>query len=354
MPAEIGQFYPQGGSRCIEVEVSFDAHNTLLIKDRSGELLHKAMLQDCRVEPKLGGLPREVHLPQQGLLTMPSSKDVDAWLAGANPSRIDQFERSSKMTVLSLVLVPLFIFVMFKYALPQLAVVFADAVPDAAIEVVSQQTLWTLDKAVLNPSKLNKDEQEALGEYWRQKIALLPVSGRSFNIQFRDSSKLGANAFALPDGTIVFTDQLVELFDKDKALLTSVLLHEIGHVEHQHSMRLIAETLVTTLALSYFFGDVSGLLEMFGGVTNTIVQNQFTQKLEWEADNYALANMASIGLSAQDFANAMRKLGEKIGKQSEAEQFMQSHPLIQQRIENAIKQAEGEAHDAPTSEQVSK
>ncbi|WP_371196153.1 M48 family metallopeptidase [Glaciecola sp. SC05] len=331
-----GQFYPQGGSKCIEVEVHLHEAGELRLVNESENLDILQDLKDCHINPKLGDIPRELSLPNAGLLSIAACTELDVWLAGSSGASIDKLERSSWLILTSVLLVPLLLYGLFKYAIPYAAIIFADAVPDAAVSVASQQTLKTLERTVLDPSKIDQAEQQALMDYWQTVLAQMPSTDKQFNILFRDSSRLGANAFALPDGTIVFTDQLVELFESDRALLTSVLLHEIGHVEYQHSMRLIAETLVATVALSYFFGDVSSLLEFFGGVSNTILQNQFTQDLEWEADNFALSHLEQVGLSNQAFADAMTKLAEKIGEQSQMDSILQSHPLMQERIQNAL------------------
>jgi Zn-dependent protease with chaperone function len=135
---------------------------------------------------------------------------------------------------------------------------------------------------------------------------------------------------------VVVTDQLLTLIDNDADLLQAILLHEIGHVEHRHSMRLIAETLATSLAIDYFFGDLGGMIEVFAGLSNTIMQNQFSQKLEWEADNFALKQLDALDLDKESFALAMEKLAATLPEDvSEYEVFLQSHPSIKERIENA-------------------
>ncbi len=47
---------------------------------------------------------------------------------------------------------------------------------------------------------------------------------------------VGANAFALPSGIVVMTDELVELAKTDDELV-AVLAHEIGHVRGRHALR---------------------------------------------------------------------------------------------------------------------
>ena len=190
----------------------------------------------------------------------------------------------------------------------------------------------------MDESEISKERQQLHIEQWQHTLSQLNIADKGYNLNFRRSDEMGANAFALPNGTIVVTDELLVLIDNDSDLLRSILLHEIGHVEHKHSMRLIAETLVTSLAIDYFFGDMGGMIEFFGGITNTVVQNQFSQKLEWEADNFALDKIEALGGDRENFAVAMKKLAETLGEESKLEGFMQSHPLMKERIENARQQ----------------
>ncbi|MEM0910606.1 MAG: M48 family metallopeptidase [Pseudomonadota bacterium] len=331
-----GKLYSQGSSAFADVMVSignYPEFNVLCVD--SGEI-HHSTLDNAKINPKLGTVPREIAIDELGLLVVDSEPSLDAWLDQHQSSRIHKYEKSKKLVLLSVVAVPLVLFGLFKYVLPATAITFAAWVPQGAVNIASHHTLIALERTVLSPTTLSDDYQIEVTEYWYDLIEQLEIENDDFYILFYQSDVFGANAFALPDGTIVFTQELVELFERDRDLLTAVLLHEIGHVEHNHSMRLIAETLITSLALSYFFGDVSGLFELFGGTTTTIIQNQYTQDLEWEADNYAIGQMQNAGLQPQVYADAMIKLAEEYGEGGGSlEAILSTHPSLKARIENA-------------------
>ena len=125
----------------------------------------------------------------------------------------------------------------------------------------------------------------------------------TYDVQFRQSEAFGPNAFALPDGTIVFTDDWAELLEQEQRLLEAILLHEIAHVNH--SMQMVAESIVATIAISYFVGDVSGAVEAFMGVGTSVMQND-SHRLMNEADNYAIEQLREMR-GPQDFADAMKR-----------------------------------------------
>nr|WP_252728472.1 M48 family metallopeptidase [Alteromonas sp. C1M14] len=191
---------------------------------------------------------------------------------------------------------------------------------------------------MLEPSSLSAAEQQRIQVHFSQVLANIHTQHDPFTILFRQGNAMGPNAFALPDGTIVFTDEIILLVDKQQDLLDAILLHEIGHVEHNHAMQLVAESLFTTVIISTYFGDVSGALDLFMGVGSTVVHNQFSQKHEWEADNYAISQLHQLSREPDTFAQAMKKLATLMPTTNEnLSQWFSTHPHIDARIDNASK-----------------
>ena len=188
---------------------------------------------------------------------------------------------------------------------------------------------------MLQPSELTLSEQQTILSNWQLTLSQLALDRSYYTLIFRKSDSLGANAFALPNGTIVVTDQFIKLIESRQDLLQAILLHEIGHVEHHHSMRLISQSLFSSLVIDYFFADVSGLIDAFAGISTTLVQNQFSSELEWEADNFALKQMKISGLDTENFALVLEKLMKTIPEESNIDSWLQTHPLLRKRIANA-------------------
>src|SRR2546430_17108618 len=84
---------------------------------------------------------------------------------------------------------------------------------------------------------------------------LFPYTTLFRSLEFRQSF-IGANAFALPSGIIVETDDLVRLSRSDGEVL-GVLAHELGHVKHRHTMRRLLEGSATALFISGVPGVVA-------------------------------------------------------------------------------------------------
>jgi hypothetical protein len=73
-----------------------------------------------------------------------------------------------------------------------------------------------LDGRILLPSKIAAEHQQALSAKFH--ALRLPEGGTAATpLLFRGSPQLGANAFTLPDGTIIVLDDLITSIGEDRA-----------------------------------------------------------------------------------------------------------------------------------------
>src|SRR5690606_40050887 len=101
-------------------------------------------------------------------------------------------------------------------------------------------------------------------------------------------------AFAMPGGTILLTDELVQLAEAlqpqqpQQALtqILGVLAHEVGHVEHRHALRQFVQGTIVAAAVTWYLGDVSSLL---AAAPTALLNTRYTRNFEREADAYAAA-----------------------------------------------------------------
>lgn len=330
-----GKCYATGDATFETVKVKLYGSGILYFTSADGKVV-SARRDELSVSDKLGSIPRELILPNTDLLVFDSDPLVDDWLANGKKD-VSRWERSPKAVIGAMLAVPLALYFVFAFAVPSLAVVFAPYIPDAVVDISSDHTLRSLDVTLLNESEADIEKTLALRQNWESLISEMELEHLDYTILFRNSTSMGPNAFALPDGTIVFTDQLLDLVDYDEDILTAIFMHEIGHVEQHHSMRLVSQVVVTSIALNYFVGDIGAFFDIFASMGNTFATNQFTQKLEWEADNFALDMLKKTGRDPLDFARGMQKFSElHESMPNEFENLFSSHPLTDERILNAL------------------
>ena len=349
-----GRLYPPGHAKGVEVTVSLLLSSHLTWRTTAPSL-YKAVgdavdttdttaagqcsYDDLNITGRLASLEREVTLPDGSLLLLPNEHRVNRWLDRRKlSSRFYAWERRPRYVLASVLLVPLSFWMLWRYVLPAAAIQFAALVPDYYVDMASRHTLEALDSTFLEPTGLDQYEVQEYIDYWEGNLISLGLQPADYHIGFRNSETFGPNAFALPDGSIIFTDQLVELLNGDPDVLQAILLHEIGHVERHHGMRMVAQAIVATITVSILFGDLSGMAEFFVGTSSTVLQNKFSQELEWEADDYALQQLQSIPQGPRYFTEAMEQLAELVGQEGMAAQWLSSHPSMQRRVENARQQ----------------
>ena len=88
-----------------------------------------------------------------------------------------------------------------------------------------------------------------------------------YRLEFRRGGELGANARSrCHRESSVITDELVELRAGSIRRLQVVLAHEIRHVVHRHSLRMLLQNSATSLLMIGLTGDVSSASILVAGV----------------------------------------------------------------------------------------
>lgn len=110
----------------------------------------------------------------------------------------------------------------------------AFALPAKTDGLVGQGALAVLDK-MLAPSDLDAATQNKYRAF-RSDECSGGGTGVNYRLLFRRGGRVGADAFALPSGAIIVTDELIALA-KHEYEVVAVLAHEIGHVRNRHGLR---------------------------------------------------------------------------------------------------------------------
>jgi Zn-dependent protease with chaperone function len=196
--------------------------------------------------------------------------------------------------------------------------------------MMSSGTLASLDKSVLGPTKLTVAEQRRIRDGFDQ-IASFSSRGRDgYHLHFRDGGYIGPNAFALPDGSLVLTDQLVKLANGDTEMILGVLAHEIGHVEKQHALRQMYRAAGTAGLIMLIAGDVgsSGQEALTDGAA--LLSLSYSRSAEAEADRVSVELMAKAGHDPTAIGRFFKLLEEKLGDHG-GTSMLSTHPGTPER-----------------------
>jgi predicted Zn-dependent protease len=202
--------------------------------------------------------------------------------------------------------------------------------PPVVTQLMSQGALVSLDETVLAPSELPLPRQERLQAGFMELAALSDRGAANYVLNLRKGGSIGANAFALPDGSIVLTDELVGMAANDDAIL-GVLAHEIGHVEREHSLRRLYRAAGIAALIMLIGGDIGAGAEDILVQGSALVALSYSRAQENEADRYSVELMVKAGknpASLVSFLETMRARESKGGSD-----ILSTHPATADRIE---------------------
>lgn len=318
-------------------------------------LLPVCRLQDVNISARLGSTPRYINFVDGSLFETADNDQVDLLLrrfavaGGVDLPRHDriqqwvhQLESHWLAVLVSLVALSLLSIWFAIYGAPLAAREIAMRLPPKVSTYIGRDTLVLLDQGFVQPSELDAVRQQQLQAVF---AGLLPEDqeGLQYRLLFRGGGKVGANAFALPDATIVMTDELVKLAEQDEQLAV-IFLHEIGHVKGRHLLRQVIQQTGLAALLVTITGDISGASGIVLALPGVLMQAQYSQAMEYEADTYALEHLALHDLSPLAFAQIMRRMeAAQLIKEPPAEestdtaddslwQYFSSHPATADRI----------------------
>lgn len=303
----------------------------------------------ARLSEKIGNAPRQLHFEDAAYCLISDHAALEAMLhaAGMQPhSAVSRLEGKWRYAFASLFLIVGFFAAAYQWGLPWAANVIAQRLPASLPALMDQQTMAMLDNYVLEPSELPLARQQSITQALSE---LKPAHGDAmpgYQLAFRKSDAIGPNAFAMPGGTILLTDALVQLADESlhaNEQILGVLAHEIGHVEQRHALRQFVQGSIVAAAVTWYLGDVSSLL---AAAPVALLNTRYTRDFEREADAYAAGTLLKNAISPTylaDMLSSMQGHYQQAAKPASADSadqepgrdwldYFATHPDTQERI----------------------
>jgi Zn-dependent protease with chaperone function len=262
---------------------------------------------ELRVQPRVARTPLRILLPGNALL-LASADDV-APVLGIPAARglAHRLESHLGVVLLSILGVAVCAWLGVQHGIPWAARVAASHIPPDVERGIATETLEQLDHLVLKPTRLaaaRQDEVRALFRGLRERAGGVAEGAR---LEFRDGNWIGANAFALPGGVVIATDQLVNLMGNDDRI-AAVLAHELGHLQNRHGSRQILQGSMVGLLTVALAGDASTLATAVVGLPTLLLHTGYSRDFEREADRYAYALLRETGRSPRLLGEALTQL----------------------------------------------
>lgn len=294
-----------------------------------------APLSDVRVEERVGNAARHVHLPDGSTLELLQHDAFEDALraagAPARGARIHGLERHALAVAIALVGSVLAAWLALYFAGPALARHVAESLPAAVDARIGEGGLALLDEQVFAPSGLPPARRQELGLAFAAIVSDAPRDD-SYRLELRRCGALGPNAFALPSGIVVLCDELVGIAKHDDEL-RAVLAHEVGHLVHRHSMRLLLQSSIVATLVSVVVGDVGGTSSLVLAVPAALLESGYSREFEQEADAYAYAWLDARGIDRQLLPDLLERVEAEVGAAGRG--WFSTHPSTEARRRQA-------------------
>jgi TonB family protein len=290
-------------------------------------------LADVRASDRLSNIPRHLYLPEGRSVETTDNDAVDTLLSGQRRGQlvaiVHALEIRSRVAAVATVLLVASVGATIWWGLPVLALRAAMAVPASVEQQAGKAGLATLAR-ILGPSELKSAGRKRVQA---QLDKLVKAGGfkESPKLVFHSMGRRAANAFALPGGIIVVSDELVNLAEPDEEM-AAVLAHEIGHWQRRHALQSLLRSSTALLVVSTVTGDLSTLTTFAGTIPFVLLQRGYSREFEAEADQYAVDLLRKAGVKPQYFASILDKLEESRPTEGVDYSYLSTHPSTGDRI----------------------
>lgn len=293
-----------------------------------GDISLQCPLAALKVSQRVRNGVRRISFADGAVLETTDLAGLEALLTatGFQDGIVIRAQHSWRAVLVALVLTVLTLGAGYRFGIPAAARLIAFALPASVERSVGTDAMAFLDKVAFAATTLASAQREAI----IRRFALVTAYDRNaptYRIVFR-KSRIGPNAFALPSGDIVLTDEIVRLQDNDDAII-GILGHELGHLRQRHMMRRLIQGSVSAAVATLLVGEVSAIAV---NLPTVLVDLAYSRDAEREADDEAVALLKANGISREPFAQLFETLAKKDGG-APSSAYLSSHPAPAERIE---------------------
>jgi Zn-dependent protease with chaperone function len=317
-----GRYHDGNCSQTHLAELQVDADEIRVLA--AGGALRDTTARDAiTIDERLGNMPRFIRFADGARFESSDNDVIDA--AFGVQSRVHRYEGRWSLVLGGVFALIVLVSAAVKWGIPWAADKAAQAMPDAVLQQADASTLQIFEQQ-LKISRVPALRQAQILARCAPLIQAVAAKSR-IQVQFRDGAgSFGANAFALPAGTIVVTDQLVNKAVHDDEIV-AVIAHEIGHVVYRHGMRNAFQASLISLLPTLLIGDVSSVSTVVATLPVILTKLGYSREAEREADMYAVQALTAMHIPAHRLGDLLKR----IDKGGDLPGYLSTHPPTPER-----------------------
>lgn len=313
-----------------------------VLRWRTADRQHEWHAPLLAIEPSAGviGLPYTLRLRDGAHLQIEHDQLPDDWFPRHHRLErvVDWLERRWPAALAGIVVIVVALAGLLEFGVPWGADRIAAHMPPSLGNAMGTRSLSAMEGRLLLPTTLTPSQQahyQAVFLRFVQGMRDLP----EVRLHFYEAPAIGANAFAMPGGTVVFTDELVKALPDDEAFI-AVIAHELGHQAHHHMLRQVLRGSGVFIVAGMLMGDVTSIGGITAGVPTFLINAHYTRGFESDADHFAFDALARRDIDPVAFVHAMQALQQAHPELKDVEndlRYLSSHPMTAERIAQAAK-----------------
>ena len=330
-----GKLYLSGQSKSLPA-VLLGCNGGFWLRSNSEEINLELRRDEMVIQAPVGSLPYKILLAEGHLFEAENNQETKKFLEFCQKpnaeSWLSYLEQKKTVILVGIIILAGLVITVPKYGLPWLGDQVAHWIPQSWLMMAGDETLEILDESFFSPSELAPQDQDQFTKEFKR-MASLVLKDQTARLVFRQSEEIGPNAFALPGGLVVLTDELVEIAE-DRAGVIGVLAHELGHVQLKHPARRLVRSLMALALVSLIFDDAATFAEELAAISGSLISLAYTREFEEEADRAGKEILIGTGLSPIPLADLLQKLSDGCEENcSQLPEWLTTHPSVPSRIE---------------------
>lgn len=315
-----------------QAELTFNDDGTIFFNCTGVSKIY--LLDEVSFSSRVGNTPRILKLPDNAVCHIQDNDLVDAFLKTNKQQSAASFihfmEDRLIYVLIAVAFTMLFSWSMFTYGVPSLSKQIAYNLPVEVVRSLGKGTLDTMDEIFFSESRLDAETRARLLSRFEEMKSHVDA-GQHYKMVFRTGDKIGANAFALPSGIIVITDELIALSENDDEVI-SVVAHELGHLVHRHSLRMVLQGSAIAVLVSTITGDPFSSSSLVVALPTVLANSKYSREFEADADDYAYDYLLDNNLPLSGYANILERITENESEEG-FENYLSSHPKTDERLQ---------------------
>ena len=228
---------------------------------------------------------------------------------------------------------------MIIYGLPRAAGPAARATPPPIERSIGKSVrtyvnLWT--------NECPNDTSEGVAALAEVTERLNAIARSKFEIKIEIVDADFPNAFALPGGQIIVTDDLIEMADGPDEV-AGVLAHELAHVKRRHVLATVYRQVGAVIFFEAMLGGGTGAGQEIALAANEFLALGYSREAEREADAFGLDYLEQAGFDpgglGRFFAALSTDADDEDRETNRLHQLLSTHPDLKDRADAALARA---------------